>query len=260
MTPPLQGGYRWFDPSQAHLKNKKMFIKKIFQDKIDEAIHKQFIKFSKGNYDNRAVINVRKGKNIKITTTFELANDLVFFISNLAHKFEVSGDFLSKKMLADLFKKIEINTVIEKKKSGLFYKSSINQELTNEQIKELIKEAYYALLDCSAEGIELKIKKKLPRPSKGNKAKVKDKFCQLILDLKFWPQVREEFLWDIPRDIKIKKARSEHSFMIKEVVMPKETEGKSFEQIRQEAKKKGELTRKNIVNGEELVSKKDFLI
>ena len=42
------------------------FIKKIFEKNVDELVHSQFIKFSKGEFENRAMI---RGKNTKGTYT-----------------------------------------------------------------------------------------------------------------------------------------------------------------------------------------------
>ena len=77
-----------------------MFIKKIFQDNADSNVHRQFIRFGKGNYPSRAVVNARvSGTTLKISSTCELANDLVAFCSELASKFNVSGIVLSREKL-----------------------------------------------------------------------------------------------------------------------------------------------------------------
>ena len=40
------------------------FIKKIFTGKFDETVHRQFIRFGKGEYRRRALLNLWKTKNI----------------------------------------------------------------------------------------------------------------------------------------------------------------------------------------------------
>lgn len=227
-----------------------MFIKKIFEDKLDDSVHEQFVRFSKGTFEKRAVINVKKGKDsIKVTTSFELANDLVAFICRLAKFFRVQGIILNKE---------QIEGLEAKKKAGL-YSYNIAKELSSEELNEFASTAYTTLLDCSSpEGkIDLKIKKKLPKPGK-NKAKVNDKFCQLTLDLSYWADVKSEFLWDMPDEIK--KAHIEHSYIIEDIVIPAETESKDFEQIRKEAKRKGKLIRKAEIDGKEIVSEKALLV
>ena len=54
------------------------FIKKIFDGKSDEKVHVQFRKFSKGDFRDRAIVEIKKSKdNCVIKTSFEFANDLV---------------------------------------------------------------------------------------------------------------------------------------------------------------------------------------
>ena len=54
------------------------FIKKIIDNEVDNSVHLQFQKFSKGEFDNRAVVAVRKTKNkFTISTTSEFANEFV---------------------------------------------------------------------------------------------------------------------------------------------------------------------------------------
>jgi len=54
------------------------FIKKIFDDAVDESVHLQFQKFSKGEFRNRGLIEARKtGKGYSIKTSAEFANGLL---------------------------------------------------------------------------------------------------------------------------------------------------------------------------------------
>ena len=54
------------------------FIKKIFEGDVDENVHLQFQKFSKGEFRNRALINAKQSKGkYTIVTTAEFANELV---------------------------------------------------------------------------------------------------------------------------------------------------------------------------------------
>ena len=58
------------------------FIKNIFEGKIDESVHFQFQKFSKGEFRNRAIIE-GKNSNGKYTlkTSAEFANELVKIVA-----------------------------------------------------------------------------------------------------------------------------------------------------------------------------------
>ena len=220
------------------------FIKKIFLEKVDDSVHFQFIKFSKGIFDNKAVMNISRNGKIKISGTYELANNLILFIASLTKSLKVSGLLLSKNEIKDLN---------GKKKSGLF-NYQLDQEISSEKLNEISSQAYYMLFDCSAPGIEFKTKKKLPRPSNKSIDKVKDKFCVASLDLKFWPSVKDEFLFDMPEG---KKYRMIHKYEIKEIILPKNEI--DSEKMRLLAKKKGKLTRKVEIDGKEAVKETEFI-
>ena len=129
----------------------------------------------------------------------------------------------------------------------------MDEEIDSKKISEIVANSYYSLLDCSADGIELKVKKKLPRPSSKSIDKVNDKFCVMNLDIKYWPKVKDEFLFNLPDG---KKYRMIHKYEIKEIVMPKGE--KDFEKIRIMAKKKGKMTRVSEVDGKQSVQEIDF--
>ncbi len=223
-----------------------MFIKKLFEGKQDECVHRQFVRFGKGTYGSRAIINVvKQADKIKISSSFEFANDFVEFISNFAPRFSVSGIVLSRD---------KIEGFDFRKKAGVLA-CDIEKELVNTELRELASKAYATLLDCSAPGISLKMKKKLPKPGKSGEGKTNDKFCMLELDKRFWPQVHNEFLFDLSQEFK--KARMEHTYIIRDIVMPQGE--KDFEKIRIMAKRKGTLVRKIIVDGKETVKEKEFV-
>lgn len=224
-----------------------MFIKKLFENKIDNSVHKQFVRFGKGSYNSRAIINVKKwGNKIKVKTSSELANDLVEFISSLAEKFSVSGVVFSKEIIQGFKFKKKPNILV----------CRINKEMSAQELKELSIKAYATLLDCMAPGISLKIKKRF-FSSPYAKCSTVEEFCVLDLDKKFWQKFHEEFLFDLP--LEFKKARIEHTYIIKDIIIPKELKNeKDFEKIRLMAKRKGKIIRKIIVDSREIIKEKDF--
>jgi hypothetical protein len=219
------------------------FIKKLWKKEEDNSIHKNFTRFSKGIFDNKAVMNVRLGEKIKISGTYEVINDLVEFSASLAPKLKVDGIVISR---------TAINGLSGVEKKGLF-NYELNEEIDSKKLAEIVKTSFYALLDCSANGIEFKTKKKVPRPSSKGIDKVNDKFCIMNLDAKFWPQVKDEFLFNLPDG---KKFRLIHKYEIKEIIMPKGE--KDFEKIRIMAKRKGRLFRTAEVDGKILTQDIDF--
>ncbi len=210
------------------------FIKNIFNGEVDKKTRNQFVRFGKGIYENRAVIKLQKSKDIKVSSTFEYANDFVELIAEISDA-RFTGVILSKENLGEFFKSRD-REVLESKKAGL-YVHNVN-EIESKIINEIKDKVYYFLLDAKADGIEFKCKKKLPKPGKGN-AKVDGKFCVLRADLKYWPKIRDEFFPDVSENAK--KAVVRHTIEIENI---KVQDGiKDFEQMRLLAKRQGKLTR-----------------
>lgn len=225
------------------------FIKKVFSGKNDDAVHRQFIRFGKGEYKKRALLRLWKTKNVKIKGSFEFANDFVLFVAGLGN-FSFSGNIWSKEQIPGLQG--------AKKEGKIVYNVS---NLTSSKIKEIAPLVYYFLLDADSAGIKLKIKGKLPKPGKSEN-KVDDKFCQLELDGKYYPATREDFFWDLPDG---KKMSAEHVFVIKEIIIPKGearpgvvTLETDYTKIRETAKRKGRIVRIANVDGKEERKETEF--
>ncbi len=216
------------------------FIKKIFSGKADESVHKQFVRFGKGEYRKRALLSIWKTKSIKVKSSFEFANDFVNFVSEL-------GDASFK---GNIWSKGELTGLSGKKKEGkIVYEAD---KLTGKQIREIAPKVYYFLLNADGPGIKLRIKAKLPKPGKGEN-KIDDKFCQLELDEKYYSKVKDDFFWDFPD---LKKGNIEHTFIIKEIILPKgETD---YAKIRELAKRKGKIVRIANIDGKEVKKEVEF--
>jgi hypothetical protein len=232
-----------------------MFIKKIFENKIDDSVHKQFVRFGKGVYPGRAVIKITKQpEKIKIGTSFELVNDLVEFISSLGQNAKISGTVLSKNDISGLMRQNNIKGNSETKSSGLYYENNIDeQDISPGALKELALNSYACLIDIESQGITFKCKQKLPKPGKAGDLKIDDKFCQSEFSIMFWPKIKSEFAFDLPE---FKKALAVHTYTISDIIMPKGE--KDFEKIRLMAKRKGKITRKITLDKQEILKEKDF--
>jgi hypothetical protein len=217
------------------------FIKKIFQDYIDEAVHSKFVRFGRGIYEKRAVLSLHKTSKIKLRGSFEYANDFVLLVADLADV-KFSGLILSRDKLG---------LENEKKKQNLYVYDVKN--MGSEEVKELENGVYALLLDADGEDIKLKIKKRLPKPGKSNHAKVDDKFCQLEASLRYWPQIRNAFFWDVPD---AKRVKVEHDYEINELILPENE--KDPLQLRLKAKRKGEIKRKINIDNREKIEEKKF--
>jgi len=227
-------------------------IKKIVNRKVDEEVHKQFIRFGKGEYKGRFLLSLRKAKKIKVKTSFEFVNDLIVLCSEFGDC-KISGVVLSKKNILDIISQNKIKGNSETKKGGLYYQNKIDiQEVKKEQLIELEKASYFALLDIEGEGFKLKIKNKLPKPGK-SEGKIDDKFCQLEAEEKYYPQIKEDFFWDLPE---AKKVSISHTIIVNNIIMP---EGeKDYSKLREMAKRKGKIIRKSKVDDQETSKEIDF--
>ncbi len=218
------------------------FIKKIFEKKPDQEVHDQFVRFSKGEFKNRACINLHITKQIKVSSTFEYANEFVNLIVELNPNVKFSGIILSKEQL-------DIPAEI-KKKIGL-YQHLVN-DIDSEQIKKIKDKVYFMLLNTNSEDIEFKSKKKLPKPGKSGEKKIDDKFCVMKTDLKYWPKIHDSLFFDLPENIK--KAKIKHNYQINEIILP-DIKEKDFAKMRKMAKRKGKLIRKITVGKEQEIKK-----
>jgi hypothetical protein len=130
----------------------------------------------------------------------------------------------------------------------------VDREFTLEEMEKIRENAFFILTDIDANGLVLKTKKKPPKTTKGVD-KVDDKFFSMQLDIKYWPQVKEEFLFDATDG---KKFEMSHTYLITEIILPKNE--KDFEKIRILAKRKGKIIRKLNADGKEIKSEKEFTV
>lgn len=227
------------------------FIKKVFDGKVDEAVHLQFQKFSKGEFRNKAIIEAKNSKGkYTIKTSAEFANELVHDVAEKVGKetINVSGAIVST---SDLTGEIDFK---EKKQFQGVKRYIIDKEMTGTEIIELLKKfpkTFFALSFESGD-TKLKIKPKAPKSGKPGKggAKPKADFCNLKTTDK---DLGESFVFEKPD---FAKAEIIHTFFIESMVMP---EGETdFAKIREMAKRKGRIVRDAIIDEKEMQSEKEF--
>lgn len=216
------------------------FIKKIFEGKVDDSTHRQFVRFGKGDFEGRAAANFRKnGGKVKIGASYEYANDIVEITSKLKN-IKFSGIVLSKEQLP-----------FEGRKKGEL--NAYNFNGNSQDILKILDKTYFVLVDAEDDEIKLKMEKNLPKPSKSGEAKIDIKFCQLEISEKYWPAVKDCLFWDFPD---IKKGSVSHCYMITEIVAPKNE--KDFEKMRVLAKRKGKIFRK--IEADKLIIKEKEMV
>ena len=212
------------------------FIEKIFLKKTDNLVHLQFQKFSRGIFDNRALINAKRaGNKYSIFTgprTLQMSWSEKWLKSLGSRKTNFSGAVISTN---DLTGKLDFSS----KKQFQGVKSYIiNKELTGDEIIKLLNEfpkAFFAL-SFKVDDTELKIKAKAPKsgkPKGKDKEKPKADFCKIITTDE---KIGKGFVFE---KSDFKKADITHSFVIEDIVIPESLKSsKDFSLVREESKKK----------------------
>ncbi len=229
------------------------FIKKIFDGKEDELVHLQFQKFSRGEFRDRAIIEVKKMKDkYSIKTSAEFGNELVKIVAEKLgeDKARVTGAIVAT---SDLTGRVEFK---DKKQFQGVKRYLIDNKMSGNDLLNLFDEIPKAFFGLSFiyEDNQLKIKAKAPKsgkPGKGDE-KVKADFCSLKTKDK---KIIESFIFE-KEDFN--EAKINHTFIIEEIVAP---EGeKDFAKIREFAKRKGKIIRVAEIDGKEYKNEKNFLV
>lgn len=229
------------------------FIKKIFDGQVDDSVHQQFQKFSRGEFKDRAVINARKSKNkYSISTSSEFVNELVKIVAEKLgeEKTMVTGAIIST---SDLTGEIEFK---EKKQFQGVKKYLMESEMSGSEILNLLEKfpkSFFALTFSSPDGMtKLKTKPKAPKsgkPGKGGEEPKAD-FCKIVTTDS---NIGKSFVFE--KD-DFKKADIKHIFVIDKIIMP---EGeKDFAKIREMAKRAGKIIRISNIDGEETKREVEF--
>jgi len=229
------------------------FIKKIVDKKIDELVHAQFQKFSRGIFKDRAVLKVKKSKGkYTINSSSEFANELVFIMAQKIgnKKTLVSGAVVST---SNLKEKIDFKEI--KQFQGV-KRYLIEKEMSGDELVKLILEfpkTFFGLSFQIDEENSLKVKPKAPKsgkPGKGDEEPKAD-FCKLITNDS---ELGKSFVFE-KNDFKT--AEIKHEFVIEEIILP-QTEEKDFAKIREMAKRKGKIIRYTNIDGLKSIKEYEF--
>ena len=220
------------------------FIKKIADKKIDNSVHIQFQKFSKGTFKNRAVLSVKKTKDkYTVNAGPEFANELVREMAEKLgnKKTKVTGAIVST---SDLKGKIEFKEV--KQFQGV-KRYIIENEMSGNEILSLLDEfpkIFFGLSFSVDDENILKIKPRAPKSGKSGKGNEEPKadFCKLITNDSL---IGGEFIFE--KD-DFKKANVKHEFIIEKISLP-DTNEKDFAKIREMARRAGKVVRYSEIDG-----------
>lgn len=233
-----------------------MIIKKIFNKEFDDEVHSDFLKFGKGEYHDKYIIEAKKQKDKwTIKTGPEWANHLVKMLLK-----DVSGVIPMKGVIVTTLK-LESEIGFPIKKVGNFQgvrKIEIDTEVSPKEILGLMEKypRVFFALSFSVNGSDLKIKPKAPKsgkPSTGGDKEAKAEFCSLKTSDK---NIVKEIFFDFPdfSEISIR-----HTISINGIVYPSNMESLKPEEIRLQSKRKGKVIRKALVDGSEKISEAEFV-
>lgn len=233
-----------------------MIIKKIFDGVFDEDSHYHFLKFSRGEFKNKYLIEAKKqAKKWSVKTSSEFGNFLVKKCLEGHDKILIDGAIISS---IDLSEDIKFEI---KKKSNFqgIRKFIFNTEVVASDILKMIDKYPLAFFTLSfkTDTCILKIKKKAPNPknSGGKKGEApRAEACSLKTTRK---DIVDELLFDVPV---FKEAIINHTLHVNEIVYPNDVDKLSPQEIRKKSKRKGVIVRNVIVDGIEKVSEAEFVI
>ncbi len=237
------------------------FIKKIFEGKRDNWTHSQFQKFSKGEFNDRAMIRAKNSSGkYTIDTTAEYAKELVCTMAERlgAGKTHIKGALISALDLQGF--KYE-----DRKMAMGIRKYIIDREMTGSEIIDICKNVQKAFFGLSFGfgNDELTIKDKSPKSAKGvssakkEDADLKIDFCRLKTSDK---KLFEELLFDTEiGNFNFKKVEIKHNFIITDIIIPPELKDeKDFVKVREGALRKGKIIREIDIDGKKIKKEKEF--
>jgi len=234
------------------------FIKKIWDKETDESVHSQFIKFSKGEFPDRAMIRAKNSKgNYTITTTSEYAKEIIMYLAEQLgdEKVSVSGALISALDLEG-FEYDERKMAMGIRKYMIY-----DKEMSGNEILELcnkIDKAFFGL-SFKTDKTDLTIKPKSPKSAKGSGSKKKGDAKAKIDFIKIKTPdeglIKNLIFDDEARGFK--KIEIKHNIIFDKIIMP-ETDEKDFAKIREMAKRAGKIERVLDIDGKILRKEIDF--
>ncbi len=230
-------------------------IAKIFSKKTDDQVHEEFVKFSRGVFPNRFLIQGKKqSSKWAIKTGAEFANFLVREgLERAKGEIAISGVIVTT---ADIAKQIPFP--IERVKNFQGIKQIVlNTKVAPKDLIEIMEKfpkAFFAI-SFAFEGYELKILAKAPKsgkPSNKGEDDPKVNFCTLkTTDRK----IVEDIFFDYPE---FNEILISHTIEITGIEIPKGVSDPK--EMREKAIRKGVLKRGVTVDGNKEEKKVDFSI
>ncbi len=237
-----------------------MTIKKVFEGSADDGVHSDFLKFGRGEYKNRYMIEAKTQKDIwSVKTSAEFAN---FFVKKCLEKVS-TGKIAVKGVIVCTFD-LRSECTFDIKKVGNFQgirKLEIDTEVEPKEILALMHKypRVFFALTFKTDKFDLKIKPKAPKSAKPGKATdeggegPKVDFCSL-------KTVDKDLLNELFFGIGLgwKEIKISHTIKIQDIIYPKDLKTLKPEQVREQSKRKGVIVRIIESDGKKIVKEAPF--
>lgn len=235
-----------------------MVIKKIFEGKFDDEVHCDFLKFGRGEYKDKYLLEgKRQSKDWAIKAGPEFSNFLIRRgLEKVGGPTNVKGVIISTKNLKE-----EISFEVKKVSNFQGVRKIVIETTVNpKEIFDLMDKYPKVFFALSFEGSDfsLKIKPKAPKSGKPSSGKEDEDgpsvdFCSLKTTDK---KLVDEIFFGIEDFKEVKVA---HDIKIEDIVYPTEVGKLSPAEVRELAKKKGVLTRRVLIDGKKVSSEAKFV-
>ncbi len=234
-----------------------MVIEKIFSKNFDEEVHSDFLKFSRGEFKDKYLIEGKKQKDKwAIKTSAEFVNHLVKkCLKKVSGKIKVKGVIVSTLDMEN-----EINFEIKKKSNFQGVKKlAIDTEVDVANLRDLMDcfpRVFYAL-SFKGDDFDIKVKAKAPKSPKPGKKEAggpKADFCTLKTSDE---SLAKELFFDV--GLGWTECKISHMIKVEQIVYPSDASELSPKEIREQSKRKGVLVRKIILDGSEKKNETEFV-
>jgi hypothetical protein len=233
-----------------------MIIKKIFDGVFDDEVHGAFLKFGRGEYKNKYLVEgKRQSKKWAIKAGAEYVNFLVRrCLEKISGRVKITGIIVST---LDLKNEIGFDVV----KVGNFQgirKNVIDTEIEASEVLKLMDKfpRVFFALSFSGDNFILKIKAKAPKsgkPGNGDEKPIAD-FCSLKTADK---SVVDELFFGVGDFTEISVA---HTIKVDDIIYPEDVDRLKPAEVRELSKRKGAIVRNVVADGVEKVSEAKFMV
>lgn len=229
------------------------FLKALFSGKESQDTHLEFIKYGRGTYENKYLLNAKKQKDKwSVKTSAEFANYLVKkCLERAPASVKIKGVIIST---FPIEKEMDFPVENIKKYMGI-QQAIIDIEVSRDSILNLMKKypRVFFALSFSINDCDLKIKPKAPKgskPSAGGKKEATADFCTIKTNDK---SIIDDLFFDASN---FNEISVNHTIVINDIILPNGISDPI--QIREQSQRKGIIKRKTVVDGKEMRTEANF--